>query len=165
MSNSPTSKTVIGQFDNPSNLDIFQTVGMGGNVICGMNYAGLVYPISVPVVQNSLLAINTSSNQSVSNTAIATSLFNVAIFMQSADLGGAGTTTVATISYTDVNGVAQSVTLVLHGDQNQIQQENYVLLAKIGTTITVSTAFSGAAFQYTIAVAIAILPTAGGLIP
>src|SRR5271154_2964855 len=99
-----TKTAVIGTFDNPTNLDIFQTLGPGGNVICGMNYQGLIYPISVPVVQNSLLVIDTNKNQSVSNTAIATSLYSVAVYGESYATGAGGTTTVITIAWTNAQG-------------------------------------------------------------
>jgi hypothetical protein len=155
----PTTKTVIGTFDNPSNLDIFQILGLGGSITCGMDYTGLIYPTAVPVIQKSLLAVNTNAPQSVTNLVTVTSLYNIAIYMESSGDGGVGTTCVATIAYTNVQGSAKTVTLTLGGNTDNIQQENYVLLAGIGTSISVSTAFSGAAFHYDLALAIAILPT------
>jgi len=43
----PTSKTVIGQFENSQSLDIFQTLGQGGEVVCGMDYTGATYPSTI----------------------------------------------------------------------------------------------------------------------
>ncbi len=113
------------------------------------------------VVQNSLLAVNTNTAEIVSDTAVATSLYNIALFMESYGTGGGGTTVVATIFWTNAQGNLKTVALTLALDSDQIQQENYVMLAKAGTSISVSTAFSGAAAHYDIAAAISILPTAG----
>lgn len=156
----PTPTTVMGRFTSLAGQDIFQIFGPQGNLVCSLNSSGLFNPTFVPIVQNSLLAIKTNLPQSVSNQVIATSLFNIALFMESYGTGAPGTTCVATISWTNAQGVAKTVTLTLPGNSDNIQQENYAFLAQAGSIITVSTTFSGAAFNYDIAAAIAILPTA-----
>jgi hypothetical protein len=158
----PTPYTVMGKFSSFSGQDIFQIVGSDGSIICSLNSKGLFNPTFIPIVQNSLLAINTNAPQSVSNQVIATSLFNIALFMESYGNGQSGTTCTAIISWTNAQGNTKTVSLVLVGNTDNIQQENYAFLAKAGSTITVSTSFSGAPFNYDIAAAIAILPTAGG---
>ena len=42
-----TKETVIGTYDNPSQLDLFQTLGQGGDIRCRMDYLGNVYTSSV----------------------------------------------------------------------------------------------------------------------
>jgi hypothetical protein len=158
----PTKDTVIGKFISLSEQDIFQIVGPGGKILASLNSKGLFNPTFVPIVQNSLLVVNTSSPQSVSNIAVANSLYNIAVNMESRGNGAQGSTVVTTIAWVPVQGGVKNVTLVLSGEGDQIQQENYVLLAAAGTNITVSTGFSSTPFNYDIAVAIAILPTAGG---
>lgn len=158
-----TKNAVIGTFDNPQSLDIFQIVNQGDGTVLAMDYQGLLHPQIVPTIQKSLMAISTNQNQSVSNVAIATSLYSVSIYAESLGSGAGGTTTVATLSWTNAQGTPKTITLSIPGDSDTIEQVSYVVLAKQGTTITVSTAFSGASFTYDLAIAIAILPTAGGL--
>lgn len=154
----PTTKTVIGTFDNSSNLDIFQSLGQGGQVICGMDYTGAIYPAQSPIVEDSLTAIDVTTPQTISALAGTTSMFNVGIFMESYGTGAGGTTCIATISFTNVQNNVKTVVLTLLGPTDNIQQENYVLMALGGTTISVTTAFSGAAFPYDVAVSIARTP-------
>jgi hypothetical protein len=154
----PTKKTVIGSFENFDQSDIFQVLGPGGSISAGMDASGLVYPARVPVVQNALLSINTNKVGSVSNFVPDTAMYNIALFMESYGDGGSSTC-VATIEWTNAQGNVKTVDLILHGSSDEIQQENYVLLAGAGSTITVSTAFTGAAFHYDGSFAIAILPT------
>jgi hypothetical protein len=115
---------------------------------------------TVPAVQKSLYAQDTETSQSITNPVLVDTLFNVAIYMESYGDGGSGTTLVATITWTNVQGNVQALTLTLLGPSDNIQQENLVILAKAGTNLVVSTAFSGAAFHYDIACNVLILPTA-----
>jgi hypothetical protein len=156
-----TRETVIGRYNNPTDQDIFQIVGPGDDNILAMDYLGLLHPSSVPIVQNSLLAIDTNVPQSVTNNNIETSLYQVALYLESRGDGGGGTTCVATIVWSSPAGAPRTITLTLDGDTDNVQQENYVILALQGSNITVSTAFSGASFHYDIAIAIALLPTGG----
>jgi hypothetical protein len=153
-----TKETVIGRFNNPQCLDIFQVVGPGDDNILSMNCDGLLNPTSVPVIQNSLLAIDTNIPQSVSNENTVTSLYQIGIYMESRGDGAGGSTCVATISWSAPAGTPRTITLTLDGSSDNTQQENYVILALAGSTITVSTAFSSTNFHYDIAAAIALLP-------
>jgi hypothetical protein len=115
---------------------------------------------TVPAVQKSLFAQDVNTPQSISNPVLVNTLFNVAIYMESYGDGGSGTTCVATITWTNVQGVVQTLTLTLLGPSDNTQQENLVVLAKAGSNLVVSTAFSGAAFHYDIGCNVLILPTA-----
>ena len=162
---SPTKTTVIGQFENPTLLDIFQVVIPGVDAILGMDYTGSIYPTVaipvVPVIQQSLLRVNTNLTASVTKRVLDDTMFNVAIYMESYGDGAGGTTLVATITWTNVQGSSKNLTLTLTGPTDNIQQENLVILAAAGTDLVVSTAFSGAPFHYDIACNVLILPTAG----
>jgi hypothetical protein len=152
----PTANTVIGRFEDAS-CDIFQVVGPGGNVIASMTRDGLLNPTVVPVVQNSLLALSTNQPQSVSNIAVATSLYNLALYASSPGTGAPGSKLNLTLSWTQ--GEPRSVVLQLSGDVDSIQQENYVFLVRAGGSMTLTTSFTSTPFFYDIAAAIAILPT------
>ena len=119
---------------------------------------GSLVPAGILAVQSSLLAIDTNLPQEVVNNNILTSLYNIAINMESRGDGIPGSTIIANISWTPVQGGTKQVTLVLDGDEDNIQQENYVMLALAGTTITVSTAFSGTSFHYDFACSVILLP-------
>jgi hypothetical protein len=114
---------------------------------------------NVPVTQNSLLKTNTNQSQTITNPATATSLYNIALFLESRADGNPGDTLLADIIWTAPDGDTNIVTLVLGGTTDNIQQENYVFLCMSGTPITVLTTFSAGTFHYDIAVAISILPT------
>lgn len=154
----PTPNAVIGKFTNESNQDIFQIVGPGGNVTASLNYLGIFNPTLIPIVQQSLLAINTNQLHSVSNTAVATSLYNIALYTSSVGSGAPGSKLVITLSWTQ--GTPRTLQLELAGDVDSIQQENYVFLVVGGADITLTTAFTSTPFFYDIAAAISILPTA-----
>jgi hypothetical protein len=113
----------------------------------------------VPVTQNSLLKINTNQIHTVSNLATVTSLYNIAIFLESRADGGPSDTLLADIIWTAPDGDTNITTIELEGVTDNIQQENYVFLCTAGTPITVNTTFSAGIFHYDIAVAITILPT------
>lgn len=119
---------------------------------------GTLVPAGILAIQASLLAIDTELPQTVVNNNVLTSLYNIAINMESRGDGPPGSTIVATILWSPVQGGTKSVSLVLDGNTDNIQQENYVMLASAGTTITVSTAFSGTPFHYDIAVSVILLP-------
>ncbi len=42
-----TKETVIGTYNNLSQLDLFQTLGQGGDILCRMDYLGNVYTSGV----------------------------------------------------------------------------------------------------------------------
>ena len=154
----------FAQYRNPNSLyaangqpivSWIDSDGFGrGNLAAG---AGL----NIPVVQNSLLAIDTNTPQSVTNTNIATTVYQVAVYLESRGDGGSGTTCVATVSWSSPAGTPRTITLTLNGDTDNIQEENFAILALAGSNILVATAFSGAAFHYDISVAIVLLPTVG----
>jgi hypothetical protein len=69
----PTPNTVIGRFDNPQDLDIFQTWDKKGNLIASMNYLGVMNvpasPVSIaPII--SLTTITTAQLESLSTIPI-----------------------------------------------------------------------------------------------
>jgi hypothetical protein len=114
----------------------------------------------VPAVQKSLYAQDTNTTQSITNPVLVNTLFNVAIYMESYGDGASGSTCVATITWTNVQGNVQTLTLTLLGPSDNIQQENLVVLAKAGTNLIVSTAFGTTSFHYDIGCNVLILPTA-----
>lgn len=99
---------------------------------------------SVPVVQASLQAINTTVNHSVSLLAPTTNMYTVSLYMSSPGGAGAGYEVVITISYTCELG-PETISIVLPLDSSQIIMETYPVLAIGGTTITLSTAYEGGA--------------------
>jgi hypothetical protein len=137
---------------------IFPSGGGGSAILTGGN-TGNGGGGSVPVVQNSLLAINTNVNQSVTNNNVKTTLYQVGVYLESRGDGAGGTTTVCTISWTSPAGGPKSVTLVLDGNTTNIQMENYIILGLAATDLIVATAFSSTSFHYDIGVTIALLPT------
>ena len=157
----PTKGTVIGQFDNSTKSDIFQTTMPGNGIFMWMDYLGLIHPTSVPVVQASLLEIDTNVPQSVTNENAATSLYQIGIYLESRGDGGSMDTCVATIAWSSPAGTPRTITLTLDGDTDNIQQENYVILALAGSNIVISTSFSEVPFHYDVAIAVALLPTGG----
>lgn len=113
----------------------------------------------IPLVQNSLLVLDTNVPQSVSNMNTATTVYQVAVYLESRGDGAPGTTCVATLNWSAPAGTPRTITLTLDGNTDNVQEENFAILALEGSTITVSTAFSGASFHYDISVSIVLLPT------
>jgi hypothetical protein len=161
MSYAITKQTVIGRFNNPTEQDIFQVVGNGDDNILAMDYLGLLHPSNVPIIQNSLLAIDTNVPQSVTNENTLTSLYQIGIYLESRGDGAGGSTCVATVSWSAPAGTPRTIAMTLDGSTDNTQQENYVILALAGSDIVVSTAFSSSSFHYDIAIAIALLPLGG----
>lgn len=148
---------------NNNTTDCAQYVGPNGDIVSwidseGFGQGNLAMIPGVLAVQTSLLVVDTNQPQQVVNNNIATSLYNIALNMESRGDGAPGATLTATISWTPVQGGTKDVTLVLDGTTDNIQQENYVMLALAGTTITVTTAFSGTSFHYDFACSVILLP-------
>lgn len=155
-----TPDTIAGSSSIPSAITATtQPAGTDNNQIATTEFVQTAIG-PVPAVQKSLLAIDTTATQSITNPVLANTMFNVAIYMESYGDGAAGTTLIATITWTNVQGNSQSLTLTLLGTLDNIQQENLVILAKTGTNLVVSTAFSSTTFHYDIACNVLILPTA-----
>jgi hypothetical protein len=157
----PTKDTVIGRFEQAGENDIFQIVGPGGNIVASMTSKGLLSPTLVPVVQTSLVAINTDEEKTATNVSSATTLYNIALWMESRHDGGPSDTLMASIQYSAPDGDIEEVQLMLHGNIHEIQEENYVFLCEANTSIILTTRFTGSPFHYDIAAGISILPTAG----
>jgi hypothetical protein len=157
----PTPDTVIGKYNNAANQDIFQVVGPGGDMLARMDYKGVVSPTLTPVLQNAIQAINTNQPKIVSNIAPLTSLYNIALWMESRHDGGSGDTLTASITYSAPDGDVETVNLIIHGNVHEIQEENYVFLVVANTPIVFATTFTGSPFHYDVAAAISILPTVG----
>jgi hypothetical protein len=137
---------------------IFPSGGGGSAIFTGGNGGGSGSS-NVPVVQNSLLAVDTNTSQSVTNDNTKTTLYQVGIYLESRGDGAGGTELTATIAWTSPAGDDRTVTLVLDGNTSNIQMENYIILALASTDIVVSTVFSSTSFHYDIGVSIALLPT------
>lgn len=43
LTTAPSTKTLIGTFEQQGNADVFQVLGEGGSVVAGMNNAGVIY--------------------------------------------------------------------------------------------------------------------------
>ena len=43
LTTSPSTRTIIGTFENDSAQDVFQVLGKGGSIECGMNASGVIY--------------------------------------------------------------------------------------------------------------------------
>jgi hypothetical protein len=60
----PTKDTVIGSYENPGELDIFQTRDSSGALIASMNYEGV---LNVPASQDAIYNITPSNVASIGN--------------------------------------------------------------------------------------------------
>jgi hypothetical protein len=95
-------------------------------------------------VQGSLQALDTTVVHSVSVTAAVTGLYALSLYMSAPGTGAAGHTLVTTITYTCELG-PETITVVMPLDSSNIVMETYPLLAIAGSTVTVSTAYTGGA--------------------
>lgn len=171
MSKTPALETqfTYGNTRNPivdsNSTDCAQYVGPNGSIVSWIDADGFGQGnlASGSVLQTSALIVDTNQPQVITNTNIATSMYGVGIYIESYADGASNTTLVATISWTNAQNVQKSVELTLSGTEDDIQQENYVMLALAGSSIIVSTAFSSTSFHYDLAVAVTLFPIGGSL--
>ena len=116
--------------------------------------------IGVPVVQAALTAVNTTVPHTVTETASATTLYAISLFMQALGTGGAGDTITVTINYISPAGPTPlTITILMHLDSANVVIETYPLLVAAGTTISMSSAYGGAyADPYTIGCKLVEMP-------
>ena len=116
--------------------------------------------IGVPVVQAALTAVNTTVPHTVTETASATTLYAISLFMQALGTGGAGHTITVTITYVSPAGPTPlTITILMHLDSANVVMETYPLLVAAGTTISMSSAYGGAyADPYTISCKLVEMP-------
>ena len=117
---------------------------------------------NIPVISQRLQVIDTTTPQSVSLYVPTTQLIATSLFMQSAaHAGSTGHGVVCTISgFSPLGAETISVVLLLDQSSNQIVMETYPLLVAGGTTLTLSTDYSGGATDdpYTISARLVQMP-------
>lgn len=104
--------------------------------------------ISVPVIQSSLQAINTTSVNSISSVSSKTTLYNVSIYLKSKGTAAVGHIVTVTITYVAADGSGvQTISDILPLDVATVIMETYPILVLGGTAITVSGAYGGGAIN------------------
>jgi hypothetical protein len=99
---------------------------------------------AVPVISQRLQVINTTTPQSVSLTPPTTQMVALSLYGSSAGTGASGHEVIITINYSCELG-PETITVSIPLDSRTIVMETYPLLVIGGTTITLSTAYSGGA--------------------
>ncbi len=104
----------------------------------------------VPIIQPKLQIIDTNVPQTVSIVVptTANTMYDVPVYLSSRGDGAGGTTVTATLTWTGVDGITNTVVLVASGTTSNVELEEFPILALAGSTVTVSTAFNSTAFHY-----------------
>ncbi len=97
-----------------------------------------------PNIEGSLQVLDTTVPQTVSFVPTVTTLVAVSLYMSNPGAGTAGHTLTVTVSYTCELG-AETISIVMTLDVPQIVMETYPLLCIGGTTISLTTAYTGGA--------------------
>jgi hypothetical protein len=121
-------------------------------------------PDGGPVIQAALQEINTTVPQTLTITAVATTLYAISIYMKAIGTASAGHEVTATITYISADDSdSQSIDLILPLDTANVVMETYPLLVLAGTPLTLSTTYSGGATNdpYTISVRLVEMPGVG----
>ena len=164
-SNSPSSTglqtAVLGNFRNDSKKDILRVFDATNGNVVRIDSNGVISPASAPVFQNSFFGSGVNAPFSVSSPIGTTGLYNVGLYLFSYGTGGAGTTMTTTITWTGPSTLQHSIQIILAGDSQQVQQENYVLFNLTGSSLSISSAFSSTPFEYDAGISISLLPGVG----
>jgi hypothetical protein len=128
----------------PSGLDVNLTTGS-----------------SVPVISKEIQLVNTTVPQAITLVSLATQLYAVSLYLQSLGTAAPGHEVVSTITYTSPTGpTLETITVVLLLDTVEVVLETYPLMVLGGTSITLSTSYSGGATNdpYTISARLVQMP-------
>jgi len=98
----------------------------------------------VPVISERLQVLNATSAQTVSLTVPSTQMVQLSLYASAAGTGGSGHSVTIAINYTCELG-AEVITVALPLDSRNIVMETYPLLCLTGTTVTLSTTYTGGA--------------------
>lgn len=110
-----------------------------------------------PVVPTGLQKVGATTPLSVSKLVALTTLYSASIYLYSPGLG-TGTLT-ATLSWNEpLDGSIHTMTFSVSGSVSGVVLETVPLFVPAGSTISISTAYSGVAFPYDISASLTIFP-------
>lgn len=111
------------------------------------------------IIQAKLQVTDATVGQTLTNTATATTLYAVSLYLSTKGTGPAGGI-VATLTWTDPDPTVgvQSVSITLPGNAVGVVVETYPILALAGTAITLSTAYASTAFPYSMSARLVAMP-------
>jgi hypothetical protein len=100
--------------------------------------------LAIPVISARIQQINATTTQSISLTSPITQMYAVSLYMSATGMAAAGHSVTVTIAYMCDLG-PETITIALPLDTRNIIMETYPLLVLGGTTIVLSTAYTGGA--------------------